>query len=141
MSSKLLDRKLHTLAPAGFVLGTEVPPEHFAAYDFPSAAQQLQVQHRGLREHAAKGQSAERADDADEAEYVVGTWNRNLMAPLELTLSALHMQLHADYPQAKCCRWQRWRLEMPASPRLPQEAGCSMGQRFLQHFVDWHEQA
>lgn len=133
VSSSILARKLSHLAPAAFVLGTEVPPEAFAEYSLSAGAGRLaELQSAGTSGSASGKQ---RASSARSGSSLAHASHRGL-APLELALASLHGHILLQFPQSTLCRWQEWRLDTPASPRLPADAGCGMAQRFLQHYVD-----
>jgi hypothetical protein len=118
--ARALHNVLSKLEPAAFVLGTEVEAPLYGQYDLAKGSLALAK----LTKEQAEGRSSH--------VHTLG------FPPLELTMMELHRVLSVRYPNAPCARWTQWRLDMPLSPCLEGFTGCSMGVRFLQHFVDAH---
>jgi hypothetical protein len=115
---RALEKLLSKLQPSGFLLGTEVEAPVYGQYDLEKGA-------AALRQLTLK--------QLQEGHPHVPTLG---FPPLEMTTMELHKALATLYEEAPCARWAEWRLDMPLSPRLDGYKGCSMGLRFLQHYVD-----
>lgn len=116
---RALRKLLEKLKPSGFLLGTEVAAPPHGRYDL------------------AKGGDALRQMSTEEASASAGAHVDPLaFPPLERTTMHLHRALASMFPVVPCSRWSEWHYDTPTSSRLDGYRGCSMGLRFLQHFID-----